>query len=260
MQKKKLYIGTNTKMYKTIAQTLPFLSRLGSLTSDIDRNRCEIFVIPSYTSLESVKSIAKGGKITLGAQNMCWEDEGQFTGEISPLMLKEVGAEIVELGHSERRHVLHEDDIMINKKIHAALRHEFTPLLCVGEKEEQKRYKINKEIIRMQLKIGLWNVTPQQARHIWIAYEPVWAIGENGKPATKEYADEIHGVIKETLVELFGKEIGTAIPILYGGSVNAENACELIKMPNIDGLFIGRSAWNADNFSRIIHHVLNAYT
>lgn len=252
----KLLIGTNTKMYKTIAQTVSFLTRLHELTSDIDRKQMEVFMIPSFTTLENARKCVPESSITIGAQNMGWEDEGQFTGEISPLMLKEVGVNLVEIGHSERRHVLHETNQEENKKILCAFRHNFTGLLCIGETLEEKDFGISDEVLRTQLKIGLLGVKPEQTHLLWVAYEPVWAIGVNGIPASKEYASEKHGVIRKTLVELFGAEKGNQIPILYGGSVNPENAPGLIQMPDIDGLFIGRSAWDADNFNKIIREVL----
>ena len=250
----KLYIGTNTKMYKTIAQTKTFLSRLGELTADISRAQMELFVIPSFTALDAASPLCKLHGIRLGAQNMGWEDEGAFTGEISPLMLKEIGVEIVEIGHSERRHVLGEDDEMENRKVLTALRHGFTPLLCIGETKKQKDAGIADEILRMQLKLGLRGVS-RTAAPLYIAYEPVWAIGVSGEPATKEYAEEKHALIRSTLVELLG-ERGQTVPVLYGGSVNPQNAVELIGMPHIDGLFIGRSAWDADSFNGIIRSVL----
>ena len=171
-------------------------------------------------------------------------------------MLQEVGTDIVMIGHSERRHVLGETDEEENKKVLCALNHNFTTLLCVGETGEQKDYGISEEVIRIQLKKGLYGVTKEQTEKLWIAYEPVWAIGVNGKPATKEYAEQIHIVIHETLVELFGEEAGNEIPVLYGGSVNPENAVGLSKMEHIDGLFIGRSAWQADNFNKFFRDVL----
>ncbi|WP_312642480.1 triose-phosphate isomerase [Hydrogenoanaerobacterium sp.] len=252
----KIYLGTNTKMYKTIADTVDYLMGLNAFTAEVPRSRLELFVIPSFTTLDAARRCIPAVKISLGAQNMGWEDEGQFTGEISPLMLKEVGVKIVEIGHSERRHVLGETDLQENKKVLCALRHGFTPLLCIGETAEQKELGVSDEILCMQLKIGLHGVIPEQAKNLWVAYEPVWAIGVNGVPATKEYADEKHAVIRQTLVELFGYEVGSDIPILYGGSVNRDNAEELIQMPNIDGLFIGRSAWNAASFSEIIQAVM----
>lgn len=252
----KLYLGTNTKMYKTIRQTEEFLTALRDLTSDIPREQLELFVIPSFTTLFHARQCVTPGQIHLGAQNMGWEDEGQFSGEISPLMLKEVGTEIVMIGHSERRHVLLETDDMENKKVLCALRHGFTPLLCIGETGEEKALGLSDEVLRTQIKVGLQGVTPQQAEKVWIAYEPVWAIGVSGTPATKEYAEEKHGVIRACVQELFGEEIGARIPLLYGGSVNPQNAPGLIQMENIDGLFIGRSAWQADNFNAILRDVL----
>ena len=253
---KKLFFGSNLKMYKNIKDTVSYLQELESLTKDISRDEIELFIIPSYTTLDIASKAIDQKNIRLGAQNMCWEEQGQFTGEISPLMLQEVGTDIVMIGHSERRHVLGETDEEENKKVLCALNHNFTTLLCVGETGEQKDYGISEEVIRIQLKKGLYGVTKEQTEKLWIAYEPVWAIGVNGKPATKEYAEQIHIVIRETLVELFGEEAGNEIPVLYGGSVNPENAVGLSKMEHIDGLFIGRSAWQADNFNKIIRDVL----
>lgn len=252
----KLYLGTNTKMYKTIAQTEAFLTDLAELTKDISRKEMTLFVIPSFTTLERARKCVAKDAISIGAQNMGWEEEGQFSGEISPLMLKEVGAEIVMIGHSERRHVLLETNEMERKKVHCALRNGLTPLLCIGETSEEKALGLSDEILRTQLKIGLQNLSSEDAAKVWVAYEPVWAIGVNGVPATKEYAQEKHGVIRKCLAELFGEEVAGGIPLLYGGSVNHDNAPELIEMENIDGLFIGRSAWAADRFSDIIHTVL----
>lgn len=260
MRLNKVYIGTNTKMYKTTAATVEFLKALAALTADISRERLELFVIPSFTALDAAAKCAAGSGIRLGAQNMCWEDEGQFTGEISPLMLKEAGVSIVEIGHSERRHVFGETDLEENKKVLAALRHGLTPLLCIGETGQQKKMGVADETLRIQLKVGLHGVSAEQAQRLWVAYEPVWAIGVNGVPADKEYVAEKHFVIKETLTELFGERIGAAVPVLYGGSVNNTNAAELIGTPSVDGLFIGRSAWEADNFNKIIRDVLTVFS
>ena len=216
----------------------------------------ELFVIPSFIALEAAKKTVSEKCIKIGAQNMNWADEGQFTGEISPMMLKEIGINIIEIGHSERRHVFGETDEEEKEKVSAAIKHGFTPLLCIGETLEQKSYGISDEILSIQLKVGLSKITREQAKMLWIAYEPVWAIGVNGIPADEGYADEKHAVIKKTLISLFGDEIGGDIPVLYGGSVNNSNAELLIKKSNIDGLFIGRSAWNAENFNRIIRTVL----
>lgn len=249
--KKKLYFGSNLKMYKTIKDTVEYLQKLQSNLSDISRDEIVLFIIPSYTALESAAKQIDQDSIRLGAQNICWEDEGQFTGEISPIMLKEIGLKLVMIGHSERRHVFGETDDVENKKVKAALNHGFTTLLCIGETAEQKEYGISAEILKMQLKVGLHDVPAAQIPDIWVAYEPVWSIGVNGTPASADYAEKMHKVIKETLAEIFG-ESASQIPVLYGGSVNPGNANQLIVQPSIDGLFTGRAAWDADKFDTLI--------
>jgi len=252
---KMVYLGSNLKMYKGVKDTVSFLTRLADLTKDISRDDFTLFIIPSYVTLESARKAVPKESILLGAQNMHWEEEGQFTGEISPKMLQEIGMDIIEIGHSERRHVMGENDFDENKKVLSALSHGFKALLCVGETLQQKDLGLAYETISTQLKIGLSGVDKKDIDRLWIAYEPVWAIGVNGIPATKEYADEIHGVIKDTLRELFGSD-ADKIPVLYGGSVNPQNCEELAEMPHIDGLFIGRSAWDADSFNKIIRDTL----
>ena len=254
----KIYLGTNTKMYKTIAETEKYLKELEELTRDIPEETAELFVIPSYTSLPAARELLKGSHIRLGAQNMCWEEQGQFTGEISPLMLKELAIDIVEIGHSERRHVFRETDEEEGKKVSAALEHGFTALLCVGETLEQRKAGISDEVLSIQLKMGLQGVT--EHRRLWVAYEPVWAIGVNGIPAAEEYVNERHRRLKRVLEEFFGREKASVIPVLYGGSVNPGNVVPLISQPWVDGLFIGRSAWKAESFNRLIRMVLQSRT
>ena len=251
----KLYLGSNTKMYKTIAETVSFLTRLHENTKDLSRDKLELFIIPSYTTLKDARLCVPKESITIGAQNMGWEEEGQFTGEISPRMIREVGAEVVEIGHSERRHVLHETDQEENLKVRCALRNDLRALLCVGETAEQKAYAISDETLRIQLKIGLNGVTAADADRLMVAYEPVWAIGVNGVPADPAYVAKRHACMRATLIELFGGK-GNDVPILYGGSVNPENCEALISMPDVDGLFIGRAAWDADKFNQLIRQVL----
>jgi len=253
---KKWYMGTNTKMYKTIAQTNQFISRLQELTPDIDRSLFELFVIPSYTTLESANCCRKENLVKLGAQNMGWEEQGQYTGEISPLMLSEVGCDLVLVGHSERRHIFMETDEMENKKVRCALEHGFTVLLCIGETEQEKDAEQSNEVLRRQILLGLVGVAEKDIARVWVAYEPVWAIGVNGKPVEISYADEKLTFIRDCLIDCFGKA-GKEIPVFYGGSVNAENALSLSRCKDIDGLFIGRSAWDADNFNTIIREVLD---
>lgn len=252
----KLYLGTNTKMYKTISQTKEFVRSLERLTGDMSEEETSLFVIPSFPSVGPAKQCLSSGRIRIGAQNMGWEEEGPFSGEVSAPMLKELGADLVMIGHSERRHELRETDRMENGKVLCALRNGITPLLCIGETGEQKDYKISDECLSIQLKTGLSQVSAEEAEKIWIAYEPVWAIGAKGTPADPEYVRRRHSTIRHTLEALFGETPGREIPILYGGSVNIDNAVSIIREENVDGLFIGRSAWEADSFNRIIRDVL----
>lgn len=254
---KKIYFGSNLKMYKTISETTEYLENLMEKTKDISRDEIELFIIPSYLSLPSTKNMDKT-LCKIGAQNMCWEESGQYTGEISPLMLKENGVDLVMIGHSERRHVFKESDYEENLKVKKALEHGFKTLLCIGETGQEKDFNISKEVLRTQLKIGLHDIDEKYLCNLWIAYEPVWSIGVNGTPASPSYAGLMHEYIRECLVELFGEQ-GKDIPCLYGGSVNFDNSFDLIKQREIDGLFIGRAAWDADNFDKIIRNIIGRY-
>lgn len=256
--KNKLYFGTNLKMYKNAKETAAYMQSLVDHLKDISRDEIELFVIPSYTSLEAAVSCVDRSAVKIGAQNMCWEEEGQFTGEISPRMLQELGLDLVMIGHSERRHVFMETDITENLKVKKALQHGFTTLLCIGETQEEKEYGISEEVLRKQLKVGFHGVDAANIGKIWVAYEPVWSIGVNGTPASAEYAEEMHKVIKQCLKELFGEK-SAEIPVLYGGSVNPQNADQLIVQPSIDGLFTGRAAWQADAFDKLIRQAKNTF-
>ena len=233
---KKLYFGSNLKMYKGISATREYLQKLVENTKDISRDDIELFIIPSYTTLQTATSCCDREFVRLGAQNMCWEDQGQFTGEISPCMLEEMGLDLMMIGHSERRHVFGESDVEENKKVKAALSHGFKTLLCIGETAEQKEYGISAETLRSQLKIGFYGVSPEECKNIWVAYEPVWS----------------------ALYEIFGEK-SEEIPVLYGGSVNPGNAESLIVQPSIDGLFVGRAAWDADKFDTLIRDAMKVY-
>lgn len=253
--KKKLLIGTNTKMYKTIKDTVEFLTELEILTDDI-KDELDLFVIPSYTTLERGRKSVKKDRILIGAQNVAWEDEGQFTGEVSPLMLKEIDVDMIMVGHSERREIFKETDEEVNKKVISSLNNGFKTLLCIGEQSDNKLMDTSDEILRIQLKKNLYGVKSESLNNLIVAYEPVWAIGVNGTPASAEYAQEKHKVIKEVLTEMYGKD-SQQIPLLYGGSVNPDNAESLIQQDDIDGLFIGRAAWDASKFNDLIRKVLN---
>lgn len=251
----KLLIGTNLKMYKGIQETSDYLTLMQSLTGDI-LSDVTPFVIPSFTSLAAAAQTVRGKSILLGAQNMCAAEMGQYTGEISPHMLQEIGIDIVEIGHSERRTLFHETDQDENAKILSALVHGFTALYCIGESAFDKECGIASETLLIQLKVGLKGVDTANAAHLWIAYEPAWAIGTGGTPASPAYIERQHAVIKKVLHNLFPT---VDIPVLYGGSVNPGNACDIIRLPNVDGLFIGRAAWGAQPFNLLIRDVLRVW-
>jgi triosephosphate isomerase len=248
----KVYIGTNWKMHKTIQQGREYCQNLKEIVNQRD-GRMQFFIIPSYTSLTSLRQEVDSS-ILLGAQNMHWDDEGPFTGEISPTMLKEIGIDLVELGHSERRQYYNENDSDLNKKVLAALNYEMTPLLCIGEKIEDKENEISRESLSIQLKVGLKNVSREQAKKVWVAYEPVWSIGVGGIEAEADYVHVMHNHIRSVLIETFG-DAGHEIPILFGGSVNQGNALEYLQRENVNGLFIGRSAWDLKKFEPIIDDI-----
>lgn len=258
MQKKhKLYVGTNLKMFKTAAQTAAYISKLRENIADIlAEQRANVFVIPSFLAIESAQKAAAQNGLRIGAQNMSWLDEGEHTGEVSPVMLEEFGIGLIELGHSERRNVFGETDEMLGKKVCAGLAHNFTVLLCVGENAAVRDAGQSDEFIRAQLEKGFQDVAPENARRIWVAYEPVWAIGVAGVPAAPDYIAARHAGIAAALADIFGAR-SADIPILYGGSVNAQNAREYYAQDHVDGLFIGRAAWDANNFDGIIRDLLN---
>lgn len=248
---KKFLLGTNWKMNKTLAQGREYTDALMAIIDTY--SQFEFFIIPPYTHLWKIKELiaARKSPLKLGAQNMHYEDAGQFTGEISPVMLKEIGVDIIELGHSERRQYFNETDEAVNLKVLAALGHGFTPLICIGEKLADKDYGVSREMLAKQLKIALKNVPADAIGRFWIAYEPVWAIGVNGIPAETPYVAEIHDFLRSVLTELYGT-IGQEIPLLFGGSVNIANASDYARLKNVDGLFIGRSAWEPELFEAIM--------
>ncbi|HZG71191.1 MAG TPA: triose-phosphate isomerase [Chondromyces sp.] len=248
----KIYVGTNWKMHKNIQQGKEYCQKLKEIAQNLDE-RMQLFIIPPYTSLASLRE-ELDPRILLGAQNMHWEDEGPFTGEISPSMLAEIGIDLVELGHSERRQYYNENDYDLNKKVLSALNKEITPLLCIGEKIEDKEMGISEESLSIQLKICLRNVPLNQVNRVLVAYEPVWAIGAGGTEAPADYVHNMHNHIRHILIELFGDE-GVEIPILFGGSVNRENAIDYLKGQNVNGLFIGRSAWDLQKFEPILNDI-----
>lgn len=245
-----IWIGTNWKMTKTIEESLFYTKNLIQVSKQLSPY-IKLFIIPSFTALAAVKKITGASNIYLGAQNMHWEEKGPYTGEISPIMLNEIGINIVELGHSERREYFNENNQSINKKAISALKYNMKPLICIGESLVEKNNHISQEVLAMQLKTSLKDLTEKQIKNVMIAYEPVWAIGEKGLPATADYIENIHNFLRKVLYDKFGKD-SLNVPLLYGGSVNRNNFEKYLKIKNVDGLFIGRSAWDIDNYKKLL--------
>jgi L-erythrulose 1-phosphate isomerase len=242
------WIGTSWKMNKTLAEAHAFAD--GLLGADAARGgRIQRFVIPPFTAVREMKAALAGSDVKVGAQNMHWANEGAWTGEISPVMLRDCHLDMVELGHSERRAFFGETDETVGKKVQAAVAHHLIPLICIGETLDERQSGQAQAVLEKQVRGALALLTKaQRGAQILLAYEPVWAIGENGIPATSDYADARQAEI----IALASDMLGRRISCLYGGSVNAENCCELIACPHIDGLFIGRSAWNVQGYLDIL--------
>ena len=245
---KQLWVGTSWKMNKTLAEAQTFARGL-PLEGHPNIQR---FVIPPFTAVREVKTILANTSVKVGAQNMHWADEGAWTGEISPLMLRDCNLDIVELGHSERREFFNETDETVGLKTEAAVRHGLIPLRCIGETLAQREAGLATETLAAQVTGALSKLSQaQKSATILLAYEPVWAIGASGIPASSDYADARQAEIIATAETILGRRI----PCLYGGSVNPGNAAELVTCPNIDGLFIGRSAWNVEGYLDILARV-----
>jgi len=243
-----LFAG-NWKMYKTpqeAADTAKQLVEQVREVADVD-----IMIAPPFTALESVSRMLKNSLVALGAQNLYWEDEGAYTGEISAPMLKSAGCQYAIIGHSERRQYFGETDKTVNQKIQAAIQVGLKPVFCIGETEQEREAEQTLSVLDKQVKKGLERLLPEQLDTLIIAYEPVWAIG-TGKTATEDQAQEVHQFIRSLIEKSFGNDLSKSIRILYGGSVKPDNILNLMAMPDIDGALVGGASLSADSFSRII--------
>lgn len=241
------WVGTSWKMNKTLAEGIAFAEALARAVPSVD-DRLQPFVIPPFTLVREVKKALAGTRVKVGAQNMHWADAGAWTGEVSPPMLKDCGLDLVELGHSERREHFGETDRTVGLKAAAAVRHGLIPLICVGETLAERESGRAAEVLTAQVEGALSELEDAASAEIVFAYEPVWAIGERGIPASADYADHQQALIKRVAAG----RLGTEVPVLYGGSVNPDNAAELIRQPHVDGLFIGRSAWQPEGYIDIL--------
>lgn len=244
-----LIVG-NWKMHKTIGVALELVTSIHHGLQHTANAKIQVVVTPPYTALNKVAEQLRDSFLGVGAQNLFWEEQGAFTGEVSAAMIKDAGAEYVIIGHSERRQLFHETDSNINKKIKAALQHNLIPIFCLGETlPEREAGRVN-EVITAQFFNGLADLTATDMAKVVIAYEPIWAIG-TGKTATPQQAEEVHSVIRQLLVQ-FISTTAVEVRILYGGSVKPTNSKELFSQPNIDGALIGGASLQADDFINIV--------
>lgn len=242
-------IAGNWKMYKTAAEARDFIRQLKTvLTAQL---HVEVAVCPPFTALSAAAVELAGSRIALGAQNMHWEEEGAYTGEVSPKMLKEVGCRYVILGHSERRQYFHETDQEINKKLKAALKWGLIPIVCVGEKLAEREAGNTIAVVNAQLEGSLAGLAAEELTRIVIAYEPVWAIG-TGRTAQPEDAQQVNAFIRSVLTTRSGAAAAGAIRILYGGSVKPDNIASLMAQPDVDGALVGGASLRPDVFAAIV--------
>jgi triosephosphate isomerase len=249
MNQRRPLIAGNWKMYKAAgeaAETASQLVRSVGEVTDVD-----MMIAPTFIALAAVYAAIKNSRVGLGAQNLYWEDEGAYTGEISAPMLKSIGCRYCIIGHSERRQYFGETDETVNKKIRAAIKARLQPVFCVGETEKEREAGQTLSILDKQVKKGLEELVSEQLGLLIIAYEPVWAIG-TGKTATDDQAQEVHHFIRSVVKNNFGQALSDSVRILYGGSVKPDNIASLMAMPDIDGALVGGASLSAESFSKII--------
>ncbi|MDO8524937.1 MAG: triose-phosphate isomerase, partial [Candidatus Omnitrophota bacterium] len=243
----------NWKMNKNIAESIDLANSIKKSLYDVEE--VEIVLCPPFTSLSDVNEIAIESNIKLGAQDVYWEKEGAFTGEISSGMLKNAGCEYCIVGHSERRQFFGETNETVNKKTKALLKDGLKPIVCVGEKLEERKSGKTFQVVKDHVVNSLAGLTKDDMQNVVIAYEPVWAIG-TGVNATKDEAQEVHKYIRGLLKEMFGDEIAKSVRIQYGGSVKPENIKELIQQEDVDGALVGGASLKAETFVRIVRNCL----
>jgi len=249
---RKLLIAGNWKMHKTVKETEEYFKEfLESLSKDLPEDR-EVMIAPPppFTALYVAFKLTRNSLVSLGAQNACWEEKGAFTGEISPEMLKELGVKYVIIGHSERRHIFGETDELIAKRLKGVYERGLIPILCVGEKLEEREAGKTMEVVERQVIKGISEVKELEGSKLVVAYEPVWAIG-TGKTASPEQAQEVHEFIRNTLSKKLGEAQAKKVRILYGGSVKPENVKGFLDMPDVDGVLVGGASLVPEKFLAI---------
>jgi len=242
-------IAGNWKMFKTVHETIVFTKELRSVLKDV--TGVEIVVAPPFTAVHAAAEALRNSNIAVSAQDLYWEREGAFTGEVSAPMIKDAGAEFVIIGHSERRRLFGETDAMVNRKVTAAIGAGLTPIVCVGETLEERERNETLAVLDRQIKDGLDRVTGTQIADLVVAYEPVWAIG-TGRNATAAQAEEAHQHIRQRLKQWFGGDAAEACHVIYGGSVKPDNIAQLIAEPDVDGALVGGASLEIGSFASIV--------
>ncbi|MCD6186153.1 MAG: triose-phosphate isomerase [Deltaproteobacteria bacterium] len=250
MNIRKPLIAGNWKMFKTCSEAVETAKLLVTRIADV--TDVDVMIAPAFIALAQVADIAKGSNLSIGAQNIFWEKEGAFTGEISPQMLVSTGCRYVIIGHSERRQFFGDTNETVNKKINAAIQADLIPVLCVGESEQERESNETFSVLDKQLTKGLKGFGLEEPKKLIIAYEPVWAIG-TGKTATDDQAQEVHHFLRTLLEKQFGDSFAKAVRILYGGSVKPNNISTLMAKSDIDGALVGGASLDAEIFSKIVH-------
>lgn len=242
-------------MYKSIPEALTIVA---SIKAGVHKaTECDVVICPPFTALAAVGKALKGSPIDLGAQDMHPETEGAFTGEISPLMLKDVSCRYVILGHSERRSHFRETDEFINRKVKTALKYSIVPIVCIGETLEEREGRKAFEVVKSQFDVSLKDLSPEDIEHTVIAYEPVWAIG-TGRTATPEQAEQMHSYIRRLIHEKYGEEVASRVLIIYGGSVKPDNMSALMQKENVDGALVGGASLKAESFIQIVMNAVQS--
>jgi triosephosphate isomerase (TIM) len=244
-------IAGNWKLYKTIGDAIELANGLKRELFNLNTDNIEVVICPVFTGLSETAEVIAESNIQLGAQDCYWQDEGAFTGEVSPKMIKDAGCKFVIIGHSERRQYFAETNDTVNKKVKAALKTGLLPIVCVGETLAEREANRTFDVLTDHLQNGLQGLTVEDMEKVVIAYEPVWAIG-TGKTATPDQAEEAHKFIRGLLAKLFGKDTAAQIRIQYGGSVKPENITELMKQPDIDGALVGGASLSVESFASIV--------
>lgn len=246
---RKPIIAGNWKMFKTIPEAVSFVDMI---KEDVWGTDVEVVLCVPFTLLHSVKVAAMGTNIKVGAQNMHYEENGAFTGEVAPAMLKELGVDYVIIGHSERRQYFNETNQSVNLKVKKAMEHGMLPIMCCGETLEQREAGETKSFVKSQVVEGLAGVSPADAVKVVIAYEPIWAIG-TGRTASAEDANDVIAYIREVVEELYGSEVSEEVRIQYGGSVKPENVSEIMDQPDIDGALVGGASLKPDSYVQLVN-------